>query len=646
MKSEREFMDSVLEKTEKAEKAAGIRRRKIFTGAGIAAALAVAVGAGILGRGWFGGRVNVPSQPTAESEDPSVTGPAVISGETLPPRPAETADPSETVPGETEEITFRVIYAAEPERPAVTETNTVWASVTPASVAQTPVGAKGIQPELEKLIREHPEDGVWFYVSIGIRLNEEDQAVYVAKQKEVQESWMGDQAKYDQLLEELWKRLTGEEAVRPFDPDEDWRVRNWYSIFSDAVQTEAQRTIQLAPSECFQPYRDEAVTYLRSLGAKDISGDPDYNRIVNACMTAAMVEELASSRPEYVLDAAGDPWAVTDAPVISPELRAAAEGMSSGDRADVIVVLRGDHRNHVLSKQYYSVGKYYGSARNEVVEELLPTQRFASLEEYLAATEDGNDPLWDGEDVNAAVNAYLDRVILRNGLESRVWRRSDGNGNYYSLARQYTVGISDGSDYFNSLEVGFNVRGLTGVELLLLAEDPDVKLIICTALYSQALAADGVIQSALAAYLPKMEEGERVGVRILPDISGYGAMTWDEQKAALLEKFGWNQDVDADHEVTLEEMDAYIAYKNELMNSPWNRAGQAVFDRLTEAGILTEASDARLATWGGIEAKLTKEEILAAAKTEDVASIGGMDIQNDTPGVENPSGWVIVPAIQ
>ena len=39
MKSEREFMDSVLEKTEKAEKAAGIRRRKIFTGAGIAAAL-------------------------------------------------------------------------------------------------------------------------------------------------------------------------------------------------------------------------------------------------------------------------------------------------------------------------------------------------------------------------------------------------------------------------------------------------------------------------------------------------------------------------------------------------------------------------------------------------------------------------------
>ena len=102
--------------------------------------------------------------------------------------------------------------------------------------------------------------------------------------------------------------------------------------------------------------------------------------------------------------------------------------------------------------------------------------------------------------------------------------------------------------------------------------------------------------------------------------------SWEDVKAVLLSKFGWNQDVDPDHSLTQEEVDAfYTALRNYYETDRANRREvcRSTMERLMAEGYLPEESRAALTGVMGtsISAWLTKEEIWRIAEDPAVWSI-------------------------
>ncbi len=143
--------------------------------------------------------------------------------------------------------------------------------------------------------------------------------------------------------------------------------------------------------------------------------------------------------------------------------------------------------------------------------------------------------------------------------------------------------------------------------------------------------------------LSQLSEEERIHVEITIDTNskaptvweGVTITSWEDVKAVLLSKLGWNQDVDPDHSLTNEEVEAfYTALRNYYETDRADRrvVCRSIMERLMAEGYLPEESRAALTGVMGtsISAWLTKEEIWRIAEDSAVLEIYSLSSSGST----------------
>ncbi len=577
---------------------------------------------------------------------PEETPPSVIDSELVDPSEAQEVADSTEIPETPATMDF-------PETPAATESSEVSAAAElteTASVAEPArirviyadpavkptedyydVWIGGVRGSLAELLEQHEGEDVWFSVKVTIRNDPDKIMLREERSKELEQLWES----YRTQIDAANKKNS---ELSDSDPVNGWNLAQWYYALSYWLQDEQKRAWREADDELHYagmiPIWEETGKQLIALGAKDVEQRTDYGGEYYALMTAEMIRAFAEDRDRYALDTTAR-RVRTDGSTLSDELRDWLEEAGPDTRFNIAVSLRVDAANAFIRTD--------GSLRNINAEltvrmdDFLPRLSYPDYETYKAAVEAGGKTFSEAmEDCITSPSDLLQAVLERNGLSAKVVRKQGGSDNVMRAA--YIMGKCTAERYLESVIAGFEAEGLTAAEVLALAEDPDIKLIVGNARYSETYRAGGKVGLKLAVYMEKMSDTERIRVDIAPDATGYTTMTWDDIKAALLEKFGWNQDVDPDHEVSLEEHYAWHEMLEDLQKSPYDRAGQALLEQLTAAGLLPEESNVWFGGktyYGLIEADLTRDEILAIAAQAGVYVIESYDIPGQTVGAYN-----------
>ncbi len=614
MRSDKEFLEAVTAKLETARSEALAKRARRRRAAAVilpaAAALGIVIGGSLVLRGRIGSPETTPLHQIEESPSVAETDPVKIVQETPGASSKPEIDPG-TVP-ETEKDT-------EPEtQPAEPRMRVVYADAG-LNLSEESAGNwnGGLRGGLAVLLERYEGEDVWFSVKVTVKSDPEK----TRTRDEAREALAPLRESYRSQIEEAGRKAA---EIKDADPQYGEKLAEWYTTLQKRLQFEQEPAyIEAEKQYCLGgmvPVWEETRQKLEALGAREVEQTAAYTGSFYALMTVDMIRTLAADRDHYALDTTRRRVRTTDGSALSDELAEWLEQADPDTRFDVAASIRIDAENYSLKLLTED------SALQNVNKELtridsryLPAVIFPDYESYRASVEAG------GKSISELLAEYedpaelLQTVIDRNGLTGKITERRIGNT---SGLRNYITGGSEDS-YLNGMYAGFKAEALTKAEVLALADDPEIKLIVGMQHYRESYRVGGKVNLKLAVLMEQMSDADRMAVIITADTVNYGLMSDAEIEASLLAQFGWNKTVDAPADVTLEQIYAYRDARNEMIYGPSRKASAALLEKLSEKGFFGEEEKAALTTGGYtfISAALTRIEILAIANDPDVSNI-------------------------